>query len=303
MKIYFLSSRPCALFVAGAYFGTTGDFQQFAELSLKDRLPIQFVPEGAQPLHCFLSESLPVSPPDGTEVYLLPDGIALRACRFPPNDFSLSLIAQKRFSGGLVTVYRQGDAQVSIETEYGFFNAPLPPSFCHCTIQIEGDFILLCNGETLAVFHQNGKKILQEACLSYEVERLEDGVFLHAVHPLADRFQRTAKCSYQLLATGATRTSYTLIQSADAPIEETDSLFVYGFFESVRIGADVTPFLHEELLEKQTVLTDFLGDFLYVLPTNDPCVCQLVYQKGERLFDVRPFTAKRKNGKIIDLQG
>lgn len=303
MKVYFLSSRPCALFVAGTYFGITGDFQQFAEVALKDRLPVQFVPEGAQPLTCFLTETLPVSPPDGTEVYLLPDGIALRACHFPPNDFTLMPIAQKRFLNGLVTVYRQGDVQVAMETDYGFFNASLPPSFLECSIEIEGEFILLFGINSLAVFHQNGKKIIEEHCLSYEIERIDERVLLHAVLPLSDRFQRTANCSYLLSETGATRTAYTLQQSADAPKEEISTLFVYAFFESVRIGADITSFLGETLLPKAALLADFLGKFLYVLPTNDPHVCHLVYKKNERLYDVRPFTATLHNGKITDVQG
>ena len=39
MKIYFLSSQPCALIIGGAYFGRTGDFERFAEISLQDNLP------------------------------------------------------------------------------------------------------------------------------------------------------------------------------------------------------------------------------------------------------------------------
>lgn len=302
MKIYFLSSQPCALFVAGAYFGRTGDFERYAELSLKDGLPVQFVPEGAHPLACFLKETLPVQPPDGTEVYLLPDGIALRACRFAPVDLTLVPIAQQRSGNALVTVYRQGAVQVSLETSYGFFNAYLPPSFQECTIQMLGEFVLLKSPTELAVFHQNGNKLLCEQCLDHTVEEGENGVVLRAHLPLSDRFRRTATCQYLLTPDSALRTEY-ILKQAEGSIEDTNGLIAYAFFESVRIGAEIHPFLCEELLPKSQLLTDFLGKFLYVLPTDDPCVCRLVYQKAERVFDVRPYTVRLQNGKIADIQG
>lgn len=302
MKIYFLSSRPCALFVGGAYFGTVGDFERFAELSLQDNLPAQFVPEGAQPLACFLGETLLTTPPEGMEVYRLPDGVAVRACRFLPNDYSLQAIAQERVGGACVTVYRQGSVQVSMETEFGFFNAPLPPSFSQCTIQIDGDFILLYGEKTLAVFHKNGRKLLEERCAQFSLQNGNGGAFLHATLLLCDRLGRTAACVYRLSEEGAIRTAYTL-QTASAAQEDREGLFVYGFFESVRIGADVTPFLCEELQEKADDLTSFLGNFLYATPTDDPCKCLLVYKRGDRLYEVCPFTATLREGKIADLQG
>ena len=302
MKIYFLSSLPCALFIGGAYFGITGDFERFAELSLQDHLPAQFVPEGTQPISCFLSETLPTTPPEHMEVYRLPDGIALRACNFPPSDFSLKPIAQVRNDKTAVTVYQQGGIQVSMETPFGFFNTPLPLAFSECHIEIHGEFIFLHGKNMLAIFHKNGRKLLQERCLQTSIEEEKNGMLLHATLPLSDHFQRTAKCVYRLSETQATRLQYTL-QTTVPTQQNIDGLFVYAFLESVRIGADVTPFLCDALQEKADELHDFLGDFLYVVPTNDPCKCLLVYKKGERLYDVCPFTATLQNGKITDLQG
>ena len=92
MKIYFLSSRPCALTLNDAYFGLTDRFERFAELSLKDGIFVRFTPENAQPIGFFLNENIRFSPPVGCEVYLLTNAIAIYARDFPPTDFSLKLL-------------------------------------------------------------------------------------------------------------------------------------------------------------------------------------------------------------------
>ena len=125
MKVYFLSSTPCALTLNGAYFGITDGFERFAEVALQDNIYAQFSPQNALPIGCFLNEQLRFAPPNGFDVYLLPDGLALYAREFPPNDFTLKTIAQKRENDTLVTLFQQGKVQLSIESEKGFFLCPL----------------------------------------------------------------------------------------------------------------------------------------------------------------------------------
>jgi hypothetical protein len=45
----------------------------------------------------------------------------------------------------------------------------------------------------------------------------------------------------------------------------------------------------------------FLGEFLHVLPCEEPTECLLVYRKSERLYDVRTCAVSLKNGKITDI--
>ena len=92
MKIYFLSSRPCALTLNDAYFGLTDRFERFAEISLKDNVFVRFSPENAQPIGFFLNESVRHTPPVGCEVYLLPNALAIYAHDFPPHDLTLKIV-------------------------------------------------------------------------------------------------------------------------------------------------------------------------------------------------------------------
>ena len=126
MKLYFLSSTPCILRVGGAYFGQVGDFEKFAEITLKDNLFAEFIPQNALPVCFFLNEDLLFSPPKGVELYLTEHGAAIFVREFPPNDFSLKLIAQNRFENTLVPSFPKAKRKWRLRTEKNFFFAVLP---------------------------------------------------------------------------------------------------------------------------------------------------------------------------------
>ncbi len=295
MKVYFLSELPAALYVGGAYFGRVSSFERFAEISLQDGMPVRFDAQGMQPLQFFLSGDLLLSPPNGVDVYRLSGGIALYAHGYSPVDTALVPIAQARNGERLATVYRQGNLQVAWNTPDGFFNATLPPSFCECELFFEGEFLIAKSPSEIAVFSKNGERILLERYLFAE---WQDGE-LSLTLPLSDHLRRTAKCRYRFLGDSAELLSYALQQGEG----NFDGLLAYAFLESVRIGADFTEFLCEELSANAAAVREFLGNFLYVLPTAEPTECLLVYKKAERLFDVRKFVVTVADGKITDVSG
>lgn len=300
MKMYFLSATPCALTLNGVFFGVTDKFQRFAEVHLEDGIFAQFSPEGALPIGFFITEQLPFSPPDGCEVYLLQDGLAVYAKDFPPLDTTLRPITQKREGDLLVTVYAQGRVQVSIESDKGFFNAYLPPSFSVCEIAFHDELILLQGQKTLAIFNEHGERLLQEEVLSFAVE---DDV-LSATLPLSDALGRSADCKWLLKNGTCTRTACTFRQERREHDEEFLRAFLaYAFFESVLIGADYREFLSDALLPEAEQIVAFLGDFIAVTPTDKPTTCGLVKKKAERLFVVEYYSVDIEKGKIVDVKG
>ncbi len=301
MKIYFLSSRPCALMLGGVFFGMTDGFERFAEIEPKDNVFAEFIPEGALPVGFFITEKLRFSPPDHCEVYILKDGIAVFAKSFPPSDFSLKLVAQQRFRENLVTVFRQGDLQISIETSKGFFVAPLSPCFEPCKIFWEHGLFFVEGQGALAVFNAAGECVLNEKISEY---RIENDV-LSAVLPLSDSRGRFAECAWALTDDTCFQTSFKVRQTDTGKDEETlrDELIPYAFFESVLIGADFSELLSDELKERAQHIKAFLGDFVSVVLTEQPNTCGLVRKKKERIFEVHYFTAEVKDGKIVDIRG
>ncbi len=304
MKIYFLSAIPCALSLNGVYFGLTDRFERFAEIHLADRILAEFLPENAQPIRFFITENLPTAPPQGCEVYLLPDGLAVFAREFPPLDTRLRVIAQERFPKGLVTVFSQGGIQVSIETDRGFFISYLPPSFSSCALSCHEGLFFLHGQNCLAVYTQAGERILLEEISSFAIENGK----LKAVLPLSECLGRSANCVWELNETGCVRTECTLTQArtyegATDGESLKKELLPYAFFESLLLGADCAPFLAEELRPKAGELASFLGDFKWVVPTDNPLVCRLIYQKGDRLFEARDFKVTIEKDKITDING
>lgn len=296
MKIYFLSSTPCALFLNGAYFGVTDRFLRFVRVHPSDRIYAQFSPEGALPIGCFLTETLRFSPPEGFEVYLLEDGLALYARDFPPSDCSLKTITQAKDSDCLATVFSQGEVQLSLQTPKSFFNATLPPSFRVCRAFFAENLLFLENGKQLAVYSKNGERLLLEEVLSYEIS---DGV-LKAKLPLHEQSGRVAECEWALSKDGLIRQKFVLPQSEERK-ETKEELLPYAFFESVLIGANYEDFLTDELSQKADELRAFLGEFHSVLPTDTPFRIGLVKKKADRLFFVAYYTVVLENGKIADI--
>lgn len=304
MKTYFLSSKPCALTINDAFFGVTDLFERFAELRLADNLFLRFSPQDALPVGFFFNENIRFQAPQGVEVYFVKDGVALYVKDFPPIDYSLRPVAQNTDGDTAVTVFIQGNPQVSIQTPTDFFNDTLPPSFAQCEITFTGGLIFLASPTQLAVYTRQGKRVFLETVRKYQIQNDT----LTAVLPLNDAWGREARCTYTLHETGLMQTAFSISQrlSKDGthnPATIQEELLAFAFFETVRIGGDFTAFLDEELQQKADSLRAFLGHFTAVIPTSEPNVCGLVKPVGERIFDTAYYTLTLKDGKICDITG
>lgn len=103
-------------------------------------------------------------------MYLLRDGIAVYARDFPPSDFSLKIVAQERFGANLVTVFRQGALQISLETPAGFSVSELPEAFGKCSLRYESGLFFLEGEGMLAAFSADGKCVFSERVSAYKIE-------------------------------------------------------------------------------------------------------------------------------------
>ncbi len=302
MKVYFLSSTPCALTLNGMFYGVTDSFERFAEINLADRIFVQFTPEGAHPLGFFITEEILSTPPNGCEVYLLKEGIAIRACDFAPVDYTLRPICQQRFDDTVVSVFQQGCVQVTIQSPLGFFTSTLPPSFSSCTLSKHGDLYFIEGKNHLAAYTGGGKCVLLEEVLSFSVTETE----LNATLPLSDALGRVADCVWKLDKTGCQRTHFSLRQARTFTGETDeekirDELLPYAFFENLLLGGNYAKMLSDELAPNAERILSFLGDFVGVTLTADPHTCGLIREKAPRLYEVDYFTAKMEGGKIVDI--
>lgn len=297
MKIYFLSALTAALKVGGAYFGVIDDFEKFADVSLSDKLLVECIPQGALPVAFFLDENLLASPPDGVDVYLLKDGLALFVREYPPSDYLLRPILEKRAASTLVTLFRQGKLQAAIDSPKGVFVTPLPDEFERANIEIFGKYVLLQTERAILVLSDEG-----EILLDRRAERCErTNEKLSVLSPVFDSLGRRKKEVFSL-GESFFRTEFSLLIPERTPNDRA-ALFAYAFFEAVLVGADVAPFLSPELNEKADDIKGFLGEFTAVTLTSEPNTVGLVKRKRERVFEVCYYTAEIENGKIVDIKG
>lgn len=301
MRIYFLSSQPCALKLGGVYFGAVDTFERFANVTLSDNILVEFIPENALPIAFFLTESLRETPPEGCEVYILREGIAVYARDFTPNDFTLRPIAQITQDDCRATVFSQGKIHLSVQTATDFFIATLPPSFLKTELFFHKDFLFLKSPQELAIYTKTGKQVFLEKVLSYSVQEDELSVKI----PLLESLGRAADCVYSLTEQSCTQTRCTLTQTRKNPSAETsdiqEELLPYAFFESILLGADVAELLSEDLKASAKDLPAFFGEFVSVFPTKDWACCALIKKRKENLFEAVYYTITLKNGKISDI--
>lgn len=302
MKIYFLSSIPCALNLNGVFYGITDSFERFAEINLTERIFVKFSPENAHSVGFFLTEEILTTPPNGCEVYLLKDSIAIRAYGFAPVDYTLRPIAQQRFGDSVLSVFQQGHIQLTLQSPDGFFTSTLPPAFAVCTLSKRGDLFFVEGKNHLAAYTGGGKCVFMEEVVGFSVTETE----LNATLPLSDALGRVAECTWKIDKTGCTRTRFSLHQThtfdgGNDTDKIRDELLPYAFFESVLLGENYAEILSDDLRAKAKSLTAFLGNFRAVTLTHDPYTCGLIREKAPNLFEVDYFTVKLENGKIADI--
>lgn len=295
MRLYFLSSQPAVLKIGGAYFGQVGDFEKFAEIHIGDNLFAEFIPQGALPVCFFLSENLLFSPPDGVELYLTKNGAAIFVKDYPPVDYSLRLIAQKRCETALITVFKQGETQAVIENGKDLFCAKLPKDFAPADIEEINGVYMLKSPDAICLLNAAAEILLYRKYSAYT--RTENGFSL--IRPLFSSLRQTAKERFRLENGGLEREEYTLLSGE----REENRLIAYAFFESVLIGGDYKSFLSDELKEKADDIKGFLGEFLSVLLTDDENQVGIIKNRRKQVFEVVYYKVEIKDGKICDIHG
>lgn len=285
MRVYFLAEKQCALCVNGAYVGIVDGFERTCELEPDDKIFCELKPGGHLPVSFFFDEDFLLNPPERIRLYFLPDGVAVYASGFLRADNTLEVLFQKRLGGDLLTLYRQGNLQLNLENETGFHLLSLPDSLCDAQAELSGNEYLLEGKSAFAILSRDGKILV-----SSEGRVTEKGDSVTAEVPFHDSVGHTAVCTWTEGKLTACK-----IRSSRPPAEDT---FALALFESVLVGGDTAPYLHESLAEKAGALKEFLGNFSSVTLTRERDVVGLVYERKPRVYDVRYFRVAIEEDKI-----
>ncbi|MBQ5926901.1 MAG: hypothetical protein IIX01_03140 [Clostridia bacterium] len=299
MKFYFLSSRPSILKIGGAYFGTVGTFEKFAEITPEDNLFAEFIPQNALPVGFFINDELRFHPPLGVEVYFLKNGVCIFVKDYPPADQTFSLIAQKRFSSLLVSVFRSGNIQAVFSFENQETVCPLEEEFSLSNVFLHENLVYIEGQNVLAVFTKNGNLLFKERFTEY---RLFDGG-MTVTTPLSDGLQTQIQQRFTLHENAVHRQEYTVLSRKEFQQELYEKTIPYLFFQSVLLSLDFERFLSDSLKEKTQNIHEFLGEFVAVAFSDTEKEIALVRKKRERVFELSYYQVEMKDGKIVDIKG
>ena len=290
MRVYFLAEKLCALTVGGALLGTVDGFERSAEIEPSDGLICEFAPLAAfLPVRFRLDETFLLAPPPEITLYYTEHGVAIYCSGFLRADQSPRTVWKKFVGGADLSLSVQGKVFLRMENENGESFVPLPDSFEACTVRDCGENFLLETPEAFLLLSRKGEKLV-----AAEGRVTEIGICLSAEIPFHDSRGHSALCTWE----NGKLTACTVRATRDL----TEATFALALFESVLIGADVTPFLHDSLAGKAAMLREYLGDFRSVVLTDAPDRVGLVYERRERIFDVRYFRIELQDGKISNLK-
>lgn len=290
MKVYFLSSIPCALKINGAYLGKVDGFERFAELFPANSPFVEFLPFGEfLPLRFSLTETLFSAPPKSIDVYRSDDFIVLYAKRFSLYPKPLKLLLE----GSSYTVYFDGSIKVILPDkrvyETAFFEIP------HTHAQDE-----------LLILQEKAENTHQKICVFFKGSLLFDGAVFHFEHdekketfsfvaPLKDIACRRAEFVYSLKEQ-AVLTSFKVKESL--PVSE--RFLPCDFLQRLPWDDGAKELLSDNLKEDFDALKNYLGEYAFAQPLATPFCVLLGERQGKNIFRLKTFQAELTNGKISD---
>lgn len=304
MRIYFLSYKPAILKLNGLYVGGIDLFERHVEIDLKDSVLAEIVPgENLQPVNFFIDEKLLFCPPEYMDVYLMDNEALIYIREYGNKNVKISVIAQTRFCGNLVTLFTQGGCYLSVEgAEYSLI--PLPQKFCNAVFEEKTlanlPVLAIFGGGALLILSDKGKRIFLN-----EVENAEFGQTLNVRAAFETCTAAKAVCEYSYDGEKLTLISSKTVETR--PPEK--NIMHFAFFESVLTCGDYSKYLCEELKCKAASLKNYLGEFVGVtVPTEKffsehPNVraAGLVFPKAGNLFEVKYFAVDIEGDKISNV--
>ena len=286
MKVYFLSDRPSALTLNGVYLGLIDGFERSVQLDPNDRIFAEISPPSCIPLRFCIDQDFLFAPPPHINLYYSDGDVAVYAYGFAQEDQTLKVLLEERLGAARFTLYRQGEMYLRYENGKTHI-IPLNDAFETCRLAEIRDGYLLTGSGAFLLLGRNGQVLAQS-----EGEVLQQSEPLTVEIPFHDAMGHTVVSEWkngQLVTT-----------SVRAKRTPTEATYALALLESVKIGVDPAPYLHEKIRHKADALKEFLGDYHSVV-LSDPQRIGLVYERRERVFDVRYFTITLEDGKISNI--
>lgn len=305
MRLYFLSERPAALKLNGAYLGVIDGFERFIDFDGNGKIFAEAIPDGdALPVNFFIDGALFTQPPEFLDVYLTDGDAVIYISRYEKRVRELKVIAQTLFRGGQYTLFTT-DGRIYLNCENKTCSLYELPQTCANAKLIEssvGGFpVLLAEGEGyLVIISEEGKRVFYNAAESWQCgEKLTVTV----------NFNTCAGC--RAVCTFAYNGLQMTLEKSktEERIAPDGKILHFAFFESVLTHGDYAKYLCDDLKKSAAALPAFLGEFIDVsVPykkfyesRGEINAAGLVYAVKKNLFTVKYFAVDVADGKITNI--
>lgn len=303
MRVYFLSARPCALSVDGAFRGYTDGFARTLELSPREEPLCEFLPADGErlPLRFVLRDGLHRTPPRGVKVCLLPDGVALYADGFLYADAALRPVAGASLPFGGLTVYAQAGVHYLFEGESGTKTGDLSERFAACRIRPFANFALIEGEGAVCALDKTGTPFFCGRAEDWSADEEKDE--LRVTAPLGDLCGRTA--AYTFDCAGEMPVLRKRRLSPFPPLPADGRFALCRLLETLRGEEEEEgrALLSADLGNSLPALRDYFGDFSAAVPLPfAPFAAGTVCPQRENVYVLKGYAATMREGKIENVR-
>lgn len=309
MFYYLTSEFDSALKINSNYIGRLKDVNLL--LPIKE-LPclVEICPLtcGKQPINFILNQDLLNCPPKEITITNLDGGYLIKI-----NDIitttDFKIIAQKKFTNAVCTVFSENGYKLSIETPTDFFAQTLD-------FEVNNANITQFNyGKTIAIEFNLAPKIISVFNIENKITPIMN---MQVENLLIEDNSITTTVTYQDIAQHKVTTTWKI---SDNKVIQTDKkvdcsptfsptncieqVLPYCFLEELLVGGDIKDYLTQNMLKNASKLTNYLGDFIGIIPPptfKDQNLIGLVYKKADNLFEVKYLKTEMQNNKISNIK-
>ena len=311
MYFYFSSGFPAAIKFNGIYYGVIHDTVKSCNFEDNFTPFIEVCPlsSSGNTLNFLPEKEFLDSPPDGVTVTDMRGGYLLQ---FPKKCSSseFKVIKQEKFPDLLLTVFKENDIKVSIETKTDFFVETINLDLSSVEVKrfsINNKNFIALNflGEynTLSVYliDQKITKVFSREVQSFSFDNgfSTTEVFKDmAKHKVVSEWVFENNTFHSHLKTVTCDPNFKIEK---LPL----SLLPFAFFEDLLVGADVSEYLGDSIKKNADKLGSYLGKFIGVMPPplfRNIDEVGLIYPNGKNKYKVDYCTLEFTDRKITNVK-
>lgn len=311
MYYYFCSDYPSVLKINGIYYGSV--FNNVKSINIESEsapfIEICSLIPTENSINLVLDQEFLNYPPENVLVTDLKGGYMLRFNQCF-NKQGFNILAQKKYSNAVVTVFNENGLKISIETPNDFF--ALPIAYPAQSAKIDSFFINSTNLISVSLY--NDKTLLYIFTIENKIEQ----IFFRQVNHFTLEDQFTTTENLFDMAKHSIKTTWTLegniLKEKNRTITQhekfdlnslNEKLIPYAFLEQMLVGADISQYVSDNIALNVQMLPEYLGNFIGICPPPSFIRCDavgLIYRKKQNVYQVEYFTFEIKNRKISNIE-